>query len=446
MQRDTDLISTNERDFILKALKEEVRVDGRTPYEHRKITYQFSLDDRCATLDLGQTKVMTVITPTLTAPYEDRPNEGAVRFNVEFSPMASPSFQAGRPGEAAIDVTRLLERAFRDSRAIDQEALCVLAGHRVWSLSVDVHVLDNGGNLADACMLCTLAALMAFRRPDAQVAAGGAGADDGRARVTVLSPSVCEPVPLSLHHLPLAVSFALFQDGDVLVVDPDNREEAAAAGLMTVVVNTHSDICSVRKVSGVGISMAQVHRMVRLASSRAGEVMEGLKAALQRHDTSRVAARVRRHTHVAAQPSVPGRSVAVLPSGAVAGSNASDGAALDDAMEGQHSESDSSSSSDEEDAEDESDDEDDGMHDAESPPGKASQRAVPPQRASNTVPPSMIVPATGLESKGRSTIVGKKAKGLPTKPHAGHLADILGGEGTLEEDLAAMQSAFKKRK
>ena len=45
--------------------------------------------------------------------------------------MASPSFQPGRPGEAAIDVTRLLERAFRDSRAIDQEALCVLAGHRV---------------------------------------------------------------------------------------------------------------------------------------------------------------------------------------------------------------------------------------------------------------------------------------------------------------------------
>ncbi len=74
-----------------------------------------------------------------------------------------------------------------------------------------MHVLDNGGNLADACMLCALAALMAFRRPDTQVAAGGAGADDGRARVTVLSPSVREPVPLSLHHLPLAVSFALFQ-------------------------------------------------------------------------------------------------------------------------------------------------------------------------------------------------------------------------------------------
>lgn len=54
-----------------------------------------------------------------------------MRFNVEFSPMASPTFEGGRPGEAAIEATRLLERAFRDSRAIDQEALCVLAGHKV---------------------------------------------------------------------------------------------------------------------------------------------------------------------------------------------------------------------------------------------------------------------------------------------------------------------------
>ncbi|EIE24265.1 exoribonuclease PH component of the exosome [Coccomyxa subellipsoidea C-169] len=278
---------------------------------------QFSLDDSGATLDMGQTKVMTVITPTLTAPYEDRPNEGAVRFNVEYSPMASPSFQAGRPGEAAIEVTRLLERAFRDSRAIDQEALCVLAGHRVWSLSIDVHVLDNGGNLADACMLCTLAALMAFRRPDTEVAAGGA--ESGRARVTVLSPSAREPVPLSLHHLPLGISFAFFEDGELLVVDPDSTEEAAAAGLMTVVVNTHSDVCTVRKTSGIGISMTQVHRVVRLANSRAGQVMDGLKAALQRHDTSRVAARVRRHTRAAQEPGAPGRSVTVLASGAITG-------------------------------------------------------------------------------------------------------------------------------
>ena len=60
-----------------------------------------------------------------------RPNEGSLRFNVELSPMASPAFEAGRPGEAAIEVMRLLERALRDSRAVDLEALCVLVGQKV---------------------------------------------------------------------------------------------------------------------------------------------------------------------------------------------------------------------------------------------------------------------------------------------------------------------------
>ena len=45
--------------------------------------------------------------------------------------MASPAFEAGRPGEAAIEVMRLLERALRDSRAVDLEALCVLVGQKV---------------------------------------------------------------------------------------------------------------------------------------------------------------------------------------------------------------------------------------------------------------------------------------------------------------------------
>lgn len=91
---------------------------------------------------------MTVITANLEAPYPDRPNEGPIRFNVEFSPMASPAFEAGRPGEAAVVMARLVERGLRQSRAVDQEALCVMAGRKVggfvkfWSLEdLALHVL-----------------------------------------------------------------------------------------------------------------------------------------------------------------------------------------------------------------------------------------------------------------------------------------------------------------
>lgn len=47
---------------------------------------------------MGTTRVMSVVTAALEAPYPDRPTEGPLRFNVEFSPMASPAFEPGRPG------------------------------------------------------------------------------------------------------------------------------------------------------------------------------------------------------------------------------------------------------------------------------------------------------------------------------------------------------------
>lgn len=79
-----------------------------------------------------------------------------------------------------------------------------LPPRQVWAVRVDVLVLDHGGNLTDACALAALAALLAFRRPEVSV--GGA---DGQ-QLTVHPPAEREPVPLSIHHLPLAVTFALF--------------------------------------------------------------------------------------------------------------------------------------------------------------------------------------------------------------------------------------------
>jgi exosome complex RNA-binding protein Rrp42 (RNase PH superfamily) len=38
---------------------------------------------------------MAVVTASLEAPFADRHNEGSLRFNVEYSPMASPAFEPG---------------------------------------------------------------------------------------------------------------------------------------------------------------------------------------------------------------------------------------------------------------------------------------------------------------------------------------------------------------
>ncbi len=94
---------------------------------------------------------------------------------------------------------------------------------QVWSLRIDSHVLDHGGNLLDAAFLSALAALLAFRKPEVEVGGGPSGTD-----ITVHPPEVREPLPLTIHHLPVAVSFAMFKVGETAKTagTPGEREPA----------------------------------------------------------------------------------------------------------------------------------------------------------------------------------------------------------------------------
>ena len=50
--------------------------------------------------------------------------------------MASPNFEPGRPTENANELARLIERGLRETKAVDLEALCVLAGRKVHVLQM----------------------------------------------------------------------------------------------------------------------------------------------------------------------------------------------------------------------------------------------------------------------------------------------------------------------
>lgn len=55
-----------------------------------------------------------------------------VRLNVENSTMAAPGIDASnRSGEDTAEMQRMLEKAIRDIRAVDLEALCIAAGRKV---------------------------------------------------------------------------------------------------------------------------------------------------------------------------------------------------------------------------------------------------------------------------------------------------------------------------
>ena len=147
-------------------------------------------------------------------------------------------------------IQRTLERAFKSSRAVDMESLCVVTGQRVWNIRVDIHILEDDGNVLDAVMLSTLAALTDFRRPDVQVSA--------EQEVTVFSSFERHPVPLSLHHFPLSVSFGIYQetgsDSTKCLADPTNLEILASESSIVFVMNRQGEIVHLSKPGGSSIS------------------------------------------------------------------------------------------------------------------------------------------------------------------------------------------------
>ncbi|KAJ8751121.1 hypothetical protein K2173_016302 [Erythroxylum novogranatense] len=295
--------TVNEKKFIETALASDLRVDGRNPLEFRKITIKFGREYGTSEVQLGQTHVMGFVTGQLVEPYRDRPNEGSLSIFTEFSPMADPSFEAGRPGESAVELGRIIDRGLRESRAVDMESLCVLAGKLVWAIRIDLHILDNGGNLVDAANIAALAALLTFRRPECTL-----GEENGQ--VTVHPPETVEPLPLIVHHLPIAVTFAFFGTQHVMVVDPTHNEEAVMRGRMTVTVNVNGDICSIQKAGGVGIMQSDIMRCLRLAVRNAESITKKIKDAAEAYKTEKALCKIKRHaTSVAAKVSIIGGDV-----------------------------------------------------------------------------------------------------------------------------------------
>ncbi|WVZ62025.1 hypothetical protein U9M48_011818 [Paspalum notatum var. saurae] len=303
--------TVNERDFIERALQSDLRVDGRNSFDFRTLKITLGREDGTSEVQLGETRVMAYVTAQLVQPYRDRPNEGTLAIFTEFSPMADPAFEAGHPGESAIELGQSPDSCFcnlsiqrcvsmepnvdclrfsplRESRAVDMESLCVVAGKQVWSVRVDLHILDNGGNLIDAANIAALAALSTFRRPECTV-----GGDDGQ-QVIVHDPEVRDPIPLTIHHMPIAVTFAYFGEGNIVVLDPTYKEEAVMGGRMTATINSNGDVCAIQKAGGEGVMSGVIMQCLRIASVKAADITSKIKKAVDSYTTEKDLKKVKR--------------------------------------------------------------------------------------------------------------------------------------------------------
>jgi len=265
-------LSNLETAFVLSALGEGRRMDGRAPYDVRHVDISFGSDFGCAQTRLGDTRVMAQVSCKMNVPKDARPAEGLMRINVELSPMAAPEFEGMRPNsDLFVEISRILERLIKESKCVDLEALCIISGEKVWDICVDIHVLNHDGNLIDAASICAMAALLHFRRPDVSVSGN---------EVTIHSFDDKAPISLSVHHIPICTTFAFMEGGKQMVVDPTDLEERTMDGKVVVGINVHQEICCLQMAGKLLLEKDQVIRCTNIALVKVTAITQQIKARL----------------------------------------------------------------------------------------------------------------------------------------------------------------------
>jgi ribosomal RNA-processing protein RRP42 (EC 3.1.13.-) len=210
-----NIVPLIKRESILASLDRGIRADGRKFNEYRPLSITLSYAkkaDGSALVKLGDTTVLAGVKVEPEEPFEDTPNQGNLVVNVELLPLAYETFEPGPPDENAIELSRVVDRSLRDSKSIDLSKLVIEPGKKIWTVWVDIYVLDYGGNILDACTLAAVSALYDTRLP--KVVKEG---DE----IKIIKEEKGEKLPMNFP----VVTVSVAKIGKHLVVDPDLDEK-----------------------------------------------------------------------------------------------------------------------------------------------------------------------------------------------------------------------------
>jgi len=261
------MMNDTEKAYFLKVLNAGFRLDERKSEEFRKLKIIRGCSktaEGSAELFLGETHVIAGVKFSIEVPFSDTPDEGVLMVNVEQSPVASPEFEEGPPTIEAIELSRVVDRGLRESKAIDLKGLCITPGEKVWSVSVDIVTLNDDGNLIDACGLAALAALQDARFPKVV---------DGKPDYHELTEE-----KLVLSELPIPVT--VYKYGESLVIDPLHEEEVLADARLTVTTLSSGEICALQKGFDGTLSIDSIDKMIELSLKKSKELRSELKKEL----------------------------------------------------------------------------------------------------------------------------------------------------------------------
>jgi len=253
------------RKSITELIKNGERADGRSSDDYRDISIEVGVIDKAegsARVKIGNTQIMIGVKPQLGEPFADTPNVGVLMTNSELLPMASPTFEPGPPDERSVELARVTDRCLREAPILDLEKLCIIEGEKVWMIFVDLHVINYDGNLIDAAVLGSVAALANTKIPNATV-------EDDK---IVLDKE--NPVALPVKEKPLMCTFAKIDDE--LIIDPSLEEENVMDARISIGMKEDGTICAMQKGGEMPLTKEEIMSAVNKTTEKTKELREHL--------------------------------------------------------------------------------------------------------------------------------------------------------------------------
>jgi exosome complex component RRP42 len=264
------LIPRIKYNAILNIISRGYHIDKRPVTSYRPIEIVYGVAPKAegsALVRLGNTQILAGVKLEVGQPYPDTPDEGAIVVNAEYIPAASPTFEPGPPDENAIELARIIDRSIRESKAIPLDKLCIIPGKKVWIVWLDIYILDYDGNIVDASMLASMAALSNTYIPYFEIV------DQHTGIVKVNKDQKVSPLPINKY----VVTVTTYKIGDVLVIDPTAEEESLAQHRIAVSIDEEKRIVGLQKMGLGALTEKELDEIISLSMSKAEELITILK-------------------------------------------------------------------------------------------------------------------------------------------------------------------------
>ena len=251
-----------EGDYALELIRNGKRLDNRKFDEFRKIEIETGIiknAEGSARVRIGDTEVIAGVKLNLGKPFPDTPEEGVLIVNAEFTPLASPDFESGPPDENSVELARVVDRGLRESKCIDISKLCIKPKESVWSVFIDIHIINHQGNLLDAAALAGIAALHNTQMPKLE------GEED---KAQIIRGEYTGKLPVKFKPINVQVC----KVDDKLFVDPNAEEEKIAQAILSISVRDDERICALQKQGEHEITAAEIEKMLDLSIKKSKEL------------------------------------------------------------------------------------------------------------------------------------------------------------------------------